>query len=62
MWQRVGASVLGLGAFLMLSFPSIAGESAKPPVTFARDVARFFRQAVRSVTIQEPRRHVSSDI
>ena len=41
--HRIGASVLGLGAFLMLPFPSIAGESAKPPVTFARDVAPIFQ-------------------
>ena len=27
MWQRIGAGVLGLGAFLMLPYSSIAGES-----------------------------------
>ena len=26
MWRRIGAGVLGLGAFLMLPYPSIAGE------------------------------------
>src|ERR1700730_16395858 len=44
MWQRIGAGVLGLGAFLMLPFSSIAGESAKtPPVTFAKNVAPIFQ-------------------
>ncbi len=39
MWQRIGAGVLGLGAFLMLPYASIAGGSSNKPVTFAKDVA-----------------------
>ena len=43
MWHGIEAGLLGLGAFLMLPFPSIAGESAKAPVTFAKDVAPIFQ-------------------
>src|SRR5580704_16059918 len=43
MWQRIAFGVLGVGAFLMLPRPSIAGESAKTPVTFAKDVAPIFQ-------------------
>ena len=43
MWQRIGAGVLGLGAFLMLPYPSIAGGSSNKPVTFAKDVAPIFQ-------------------
>jgi hypothetical protein len=43
MRQRIGAVVLGLGAFLMLPCLSIAAESAKKPVTFAKDVAPIFQ-------------------
>src|SRR3984893_720638 len=43
MWQRIGAGALGLGAFLMRPFSSIAGESAKTPVTFAKNVAPIFQ-------------------
>jgi len=30
-WLRIGAGVLGLGAFLMLPYPSIAGGSSNKP-------------------------------
>ena len=43
MWQKIGAGVLGLGVFLMLPFSSMAGESAKTPVTFAKNVAPIFQ-------------------
>src|SRR5229473_616243 len=43
MWRRIGAGVLGLGAFLMLPCLSIAAESANKPVTFAKDVAPIFQ-------------------
>src|SRR5467141_554327 len=43
MWQRIGAGVLGLGAFLMLPYPSIAAGSSNKPVTFAKDVAPIFQ-------------------
>ena len=39
MWQSIGAGVLGLGAFLVFPYPSIAADSANSPVTFAKDVA-----------------------
>jgi hypothetical protein len=35
--------LLGLGAFLMFPYASIAGESAKTTVTFAKDVAPIFQ-------------------
>src|SRR5580692_3022004 len=40
---RIGAGVLGLGAFLVFSSASIAGEAPKAPVTFAKDVAPIFQ-------------------
>src|SRR2546428_13029977 len=43
MWQRIGAGVLGLGAFLMLPYPSIAADSPSSPVTFSKDVAPIFQ-------------------
>jgi hypothetical protein len=38
-WKTIAAGLLGLGAFLILPYPSIAGESPSAPVTFAKDVA-----------------------
>jgi len=43
MWRRIGAGVLGLGAFLMLPYLSMAAESPNKPVTFAKDVAPIFQ-------------------
>ena len=43
MWRRIGVGVLGLGAFLMLPYPSIAGGASNKPVTFAKDVAPIFQ-------------------
>jgi hypothetical protein len=39
MWQRIRSGVLGLGAFLMFPYLSIAADSPNAPVTFAKDVA-----------------------
>src|ERR1700730_9149803 len=43
MWPRIGAVVLGLGAFLLLPCSSIAAGSSNKPVTFAKDVAPIFQ-------------------
>ena len=39
MWQRIRSCVLGLGAFLIFPYLSIAADSPNAPVTFAKDVA-----------------------
>ena len=39
MWRRMGVSALILAAFLTLSGPSMPADSARKPVTFAKDVA-----------------------
>src|SRR6476646_9294736 len=43
MRQGVAAGVLGLGVFLMLPCPSVAGGASAKPLTFAKDVAPIFQ-------------------
>jgi hypothetical protein len=43
MRHRIGVGVLGFGALVMLPCLLSAGESAKTPVTFAKDVAPIFQ-------------------